>query len=316
MIKNVGCIQRLCQSWVKLIHGAHVVHTLENDAVRESMSCLGNCPSTIVRALSSIHSLGFRVLGLGFKHLPVRSGWEPVRSALWSPNAFKISVNNPAADGDNSAHTLLSRASAGSHSVYSSVVRHGRPIRPEQHVRAPVSARGVSKDCTPKHHDCAQIALSSNKIALRLHSKTPQLRSDCTLKQQDCAQIALSSNKIALRLQSQATRLRSDCTPKHHDCAQIALSSNKIALRLHSQATRLRSDCNLKQQDCAQIALQNTTTALRLHSQATRLRSDCTPKYRNCTPTALQKTKIAIPKIDTALRAIARSGVVRQPRAI
>jgi len=250
MIKNVGCIQRLCQSWVKLIHGAHVVHTLENDAVRESMSCLGNCPSTIVRALSSIHSLGFRVLGLGFKHLPVRSGWEPVRSALWSPNAFKISVNNPAADGDNSAHTLLSRASAGSHSVYSSVVRHGRPIRPEQHVRAPVSARGVSKDCTPKHHDCAQIALSSNKIALRLHSKTPQLRSDCTLKQQDCAQIALSSNKIALRLQSQATRLRSDCTPKHHDCAQIALPSNKIALGLHSQIPELHSNCTPDDQDC------------------------------------------------------------------
>ena len=89
---------------------------------------------------------------------------------------------------------------------------------------------------------------------------------------------------------SQALKLRSECTPKHHDCAQIALPSNKIALRLHSKTPRLRSDCTPKQQDCAQIALS---------------------KYRNCTPTALQMTKIAIPKIVTALRAIARSAVVR-----
>lgn len=38
MISNVGCIQRLCKSWVKLIHGAHVVYMLEtfSEAVRES----------------------------------------------------------------------------------------------------------------------------------------------------------------------------------------------------------------------------------------------------------------------------------------
>jgi len=145
----------------------------------------------------------------------------------------------------------------------------------------------LRSECTPKHHDCAQIALPSNKIALRLHSKTPRLRSDCTPKQQDCAQAALQNTTTALRLHSQAVRLRSDCTPKHHDCAQIALPSNKIALRLHSKTPRLRSDCTPKQQDCAQIALS---------------------KYRNCTPTALQMTKMQSQKLklrsERSLRAL------------
>ena len=81
-----------------------------------------------------------------------RSHWLGARSQtdlkVWSPNAFKVSVNNPATDGDNSAHTWLT-GSTGSricHSVYASVVRHGRPIRPGQNYRAQVPARGVSKE--------------------------------------------------------------------------------------------------------------------------------------------------------------------------
>jgi len=115
--------------------------------------------------------------------------------------------------------------------------------------------------------------------ALRLHSQATRLRSDCTPKHHDCAQIALPSNKIALRLHSKTPRLRSDCTPKHHDCAQIALRNTTTTLRLHSQIPELHSDCTPDDQDCNPKLLKlRSERSLGALLYASREQSDCNPK--------------------------------------
>jgi len=130
----------------------------------------------------------------------------------------------------------------------------------------------LRSECNPKHHDRAQIALPSSKIALRLHSKTPRLRSDCTPKQQDCAQIALQNTTTALRLHSQATRLRSDCTLK--------------IPKLHSDCTPDDQDRNPKNWNCA---------------PSDRSERCCTPAESNLT--AIRKAAVW-PGAPSALRAL------------
>ena len=92
----------------------------------------------------------------------------------------------------------------------------------------------LRSECNPKHHDRAQIALPSSKIALRLHSKTPRLRSDCTPKQQDCAQIALSKYRNCTPTALQMTKMQSQ---------KLKLRSER-SLRALLYASREQSDCN------------------------------------------------------------------------